>query len=145
MQIDIQDRERILRTLRWAIPELEHRANDCRQNVEPGSKGGYSPELQQACALLQELEQGHLPMRTDTSPAYYSEDDCKEMGQSLGMMHKQIIEFYLHYGRQGWILGNGLPITDLRLAMWDWHLSNQGQSKGSVGATVAKLQEEQRI
>ncbi len=147
MQIDPQDRQRIVRTLSWLVKDAEHRVNDCRQNVEPGSAGGYSPELKEACALLQELQQGELPLKAAITGTFYSysEDDCKEAGELLGMKYKQIIEFYLHYGRQGWILGNGLPITDLRLAMWDWHLTNQAGAPSSVGATVAKLQEEGRL
>ena len=63
-----------------------------------------------------------------SASTYYSELDCLDMGYSLGMAYKQIIEFYLHYGRQGWLLGNGLPVVDLRLTLRDWFSRDQAGS-----------------
>ena len=48
---------RIIKTLTWMIEDMRHRSNDCRNNVEMGSKGGYSPELIEAINLLKELKE----------------------------------------------------------------------------------------
>ena len=39
------------------ILEMQWRADENRNNVEEGSQGGYSEELEQAMDLLAELEQ----------------------------------------------------------------------------------------
>lgn len=127
MQMDREVRERILRTLRWLVRDAEYRFNDVKQNLQPGSEGGYSPELKEALKLLRDLEQGDLPLANPIAHSFYSEQDCVEMGATVGMPYKDVVEFFLHYGRQGWLLGNGLPITDLRLAMRDW--KNRGQEE----------------
>ena len=54
--IDKELRERILQSLRWVVPELEHRFNDCKSNLEEGSEGGYSDELKELISLKQDLE-----------------------------------------------------------------------------------------
>lgn len=111
-------------------------------------RGGYSPELKEAILLLQDLEQGTMltdaPIRAQT----YTEDECKDVGYSLGMKIREIIEFYVKYGSQGWLLGNGLPIVDLRLAMRQWHLRNQEDitepERNQQGKTPRQLEMERR-
>ena len=53
-------KQRIIETLEWMIADARHRSDDCRNNVENGSKGGYSPELTEAINLLQELKDTEL-------------------------------------------------------------------------------------
>jgi hypothetical protein len=129
MQLDPQLRERILRSLRWLTADAEHRFNDCKGNAD-GFEGGYSPELKEAIALRNELEQGELPMQMNAlAPPMFTEQECVDMGASMGMPYKQAIEFYLHYGKQGWLLGNGLPIVNLRLAMRNWQVKQQEKAE----------------
>ena len=149
MQINPQDRERILRSLRWLVRDAEHRFNDIK-NDGVGLTGGYSQELKDACELLRDLEQGELSLPMQSASSYFSEAECLDMGYTIGMKTKQIIEFYLHYGRQGWLLGNGLPVVDLRLAMRDWFSRDQAGSppeleRNAQGKTPRQVAMEKKI
>jgi len=55
-----QDKQReLLRraeiSLRWLVLDCKARFDECRGNLEDGSKGGYSPELTAAMKALDEL------------------------------------------------------------------------------------------
>ena len=64
---DIQDsqefKQRIIFSLTWLIKDAKYRFDDCKNNVDNGLGGGYSPELKEAIAVLAILE-GH----TDEMP-----------------------------------------------------------------------------
>jgi len=49
-------RQRIIKTLNWMVMDMKWRFDDNKNNLEVGSQGGYSPELQEAINLLKELE-----------------------------------------------------------------------------------------
>ena len=49
---------RIIKSMNWMVKTLRWRADENRNNIEPDSHGGYSPELQEAIDLLEELENG---------------------------------------------------------------------------------------
>lgn len=135
LQIDPQLRHRILRSLRWLVLDAEHRYNDCKGNAD-GLEGGYSPELKEAIQLKNDLEQGELPMTTALAAPMFSEQECVDMGASVGLTYKQSIDFYLHYGKQGWLLGNGLPIVNLRLAMRSWQVNQQEKEEESKSSKL---------
>ena len=124
MLIDPKLRQRILVTLRWLVRDAQWRFSQCKGDLDNGSQqGGYSPELTEATQLLQDLEQGTMFVGAEEHRVIaYSEKECIETGLSLGMSEGESVEFFLKYGTQGWILGNGLPIVDLRLAMRYWKL-----------------------
>lgn len=46
----------IVETFNWMVTDMQHRFDECRENLEPGSCGGYSPELQAAIDLMKELK-----------------------------------------------------------------------------------------
>jgi len=48
-------RARVIRSLAWLITDAKHRFDDCKNNLENGSSGGYSPELTKAIELLDEI------------------------------------------------------------------------------------------
>ena len=50
------DVDRILKTLDWVVPEIQHRFDDSKNNLEQGSQGGYSPRLTEAIDLWNELK-----------------------------------------------------------------------------------------
>ena len=49
-------RQRIIETLDWLVKDATWRADETKLNFEEGSQGGYSPELQEAIDLLDELK-----------------------------------------------------------------------------------------
>lgn len=44
--------ERTIKSLEWLISDAKQRFDDCRGNLEEGSQGGYSEELNEAIYLL---------------------------------------------------------------------------------------------
>lgn len=56
--MDEKLRQRIIKTLDWLVADNKWRADDTKLNVEEGSQGGYSPELNEAIELLEELKDG---------------------------------------------------------------------------------------
>ena len=48
--------QRAINSLTWLITDAKVRFDDCRDNLEPGSQGGYSPELTEADAVLTALK-----------------------------------------------------------------------------------------
>ncbi|MCJ7828457.1 MAG: hypothetical protein MUP81_01795 [Dehalococcoidia bacterium] len=124
MLIEPQLRQRILRSLRYLVRDSQSRVNfyECTQAVEVGN---YSPELKEAIQLLQDLEQGDLVSFKSVCPLTYTEEECINIGILLGMTVKECAEFYVKYGSQGWLKGNGLPIVNLNLAMREWKMRGQ--------------------
>lgn len=49
-------RDDILETLTWMVADMKWRADETMGNIEEGSSGGYSPELQKAIDLLEFLQ-----------------------------------------------------------------------------------------
>jgi len=147
--IDPQLRQRILRSLRWLVRDCQYRFDDCRDQLKEEERGGYSIQLKEAISLLQDLEQGDLLQANPVVAQKYSEQDCLDTGNLIGMTIRDSIEFYVQYGSQGWVKGNGLPIIDLPLAMRQWHLRNQDgaqQGKGQSAADqVAQLKKEGKL
>lgn len=47
---------RCVTSLEWLVPDMQHRSDECRNNLESASQGGYSPELTDAINLLAELK-----------------------------------------------------------------------------------------
>ena len=135
MVIDPQLRIRILRTLRWIIPTVQY--NNSTKNDE---------RLPEAIALLREIEQGEMLLGDITKRHEYSEDECRDVGFVLGMTPTEITEFFLHYAKQGWLQGNGLPLVDLRCAMRAWHLrNNKGEAVEPVRNGKGKTPREMDI
>ena len=55
-----QQKTRIIDSLSWMIKDMRWRYNQTKMNVDEGSEGGYSPELQEAIALLEEIQDSKL-------------------------------------------------------------------------------------
>jgi len=49
-------KQRLIISLTWLIEDAKHRFDDCKNNLEAGSEGGYSDELKEAMAALKILE-----------------------------------------------------------------------------------------
>lgn len=147
MLIEPQLRQRILRSLRWLVRDVQYRFDDCKQQLTPEEQGGYSPELKEAIQLLQDLEQGDLMPFNPCCPLSYTEQDCIDTGTLLGMTVKECAEFYVKYGSQGWLKGNGLPIVNLNLAMREWKMRGQEDVPEPVrvqGKTPRQLDKERQ-
>ena len=51
-------RRRVITSLSWRVADAKHRFDDCHNNLENGSEGGYSDELTEAIELLDALKKG---------------------------------------------------------------------------------------
>ena len=51
-------RTRIITSLSRLIADARHRFDDCKNNLDDGSKGGYGDDLKEAIELLDELKKG---------------------------------------------------------------------------------------
>ncbi len=58
MQITDDQHKRIVTTLEMFIEDWKWRFDEQKLNTELGSQGGYSPELQGAIKLVEEIKQG---------------------------------------------------------------------------------------
>lgn len=47
---------RCLDSQKWMIDDLKWRFDECKDNLDNGSEGGYSPELMRAIELQEDLE-----------------------------------------------------------------------------------------
>lgn len=117
-------RTRIATTLRWLIADAQYRYNDCKQNLEPGSGGGYSPELEDASKLLALLEKPSLfdPSESQGLCMTYTLDDCRAEATRVGLTEHETLVFYHHFNAQDWVQTNKLPITNLNSAMFKWKM-----------------------
>jgi len=52
-----ETKQRIIKSMEWMIADMKWRHDENRGNLEEGSQGGYSPDLQEAVSVLAELEQ----------------------------------------------------------------------------------------
>ena len=64
----------------------------------------------------------------------YTLDNCKDAAVMGGLTEPDGEEFYNHYAAQGWLLGNGLPITNLQCALVRWR--NNGKKKKVAKAKI---------
>ena len=129
--IDNQLRQRILSTLRWMIADMKWRHNETKDLAE-GATPEYSPQLRESIELLNELEQPAIFTQTNKnlSPNFYTEQQCKDTAIIVGLTEEQGSEFFHQYQSQGWLKGNGLPITDLRSQMVLWR--NRQAERGQI-------------
>ena len=49
-------KQRIIVSLTWLITDAKYRFDDCKNNVDNGLGGGYSPELTEAIAVLARIK-----------------------------------------------------------------------------------------
>ena len=147
MLIDPQLRQRILRSLRWLVADAQYRFNDCKEQLSPEEQGGYNPELKEAITLLQDLEQGSFMQVNPITPQQFTEQDCIDTGNIIGLTTRDSIEFYCQYGSQGWLKGNGMPIVDLSLAMRQWKMRGQEEPEPVrvQGKTPRQLDKERNM
>jgi len=118
MLIDPKFRQRILKSLRWLVPNAKNRFDDCRGNLEPGNyEGGYSPELQEAIDLLAFLDNPAVLTVKDQPVKGFTEQQCKDTGILIGLSELESSEFYAYYERQR---SRGVLITNLRMSMVSW-------------------------
>ena len=108
MFIESKLRTRIVSSMSWMVKTLKYKEDDMTGNLELGIEGGYSPELRQAIELLALLEA--------TAPAP-TEQQCRDMAAMMGLPESWGAAYFKQYASQGWMKGNGVPITDVALHM----------------------------
>ncbi len=64
-------RQRVVQSLGRLVAEAKHREDDCRGNLDNGSKGGYSDYLNEAIKLLDALRKGTQVPDEDALQAAY--------------------------------------------------------------------------
>ena len=64
----------------------------------------------------------------------FTEQQCKDVGITLGMPEEKSLAFYHHYNAQNWLYPYNLPITNLKSAMWRWQ-KNQYKFDKNNGKT----------
>jgi hypothetical protein len=138
MFIDKELYERITISLGWLVAEARHRFDECKQNVDEGSSGGYSPELTQAIDLvnLLKLKAGELPYteRQFLHTKIYTQQQCLDAAMTIGKTENWGTGYYVHYASQHFLKANGQPISDLRLHMME--LKRQGIEYGLESKSV---------
>lgn len=82
-------RLRVITSLARFITEAKHREDDCRGNLDNGSKGGYSEKLTEDINLLEELKRGQRrgargegPVTNDEAAYKKGFDDAKRIIQA---------------------------------------------------------------
>lgn len=121
MLIDQETQTRILTSLRWLVADARYRSDDCRQNTEEGSGGGYSPNLIKAIDLLNELESYALTGgQPETAPCSYTEQQCKDVAVIVGLTEDDGTACFHYYNSQRWVKANGQPVGDLKSLLVNW-------------------------
>ena len=64
-------RRKVITSLGRFVAEAKHRFDECRNNLEDGSEGGYDPPLAEAIELLEELKKGVRHHDDNTLAAVY--------------------------------------------------------------------------
>lgn len=85
-------RRRVIRSLSWLIEDAKYRHDDCKNNIENGSEGGYSPELIEVIELLDELKKGNEQPDEDLLAAAYRkgfEDAKKQIAEKIQALVKR--------------------------------------------------------
>ena len=88
---------RVIETLDWMVKDLRWRFDDSKSNLEPGSRGGYSPELTEAIKLLEELKEIR-GQKTEVRDVKYEQTRClaaivvklDEIGNHLRQISRRI-------------------------------------------------------
>ena len=65
----------------------------------------------------------------------FTEQQCKDVGITLGMPEDRSLSFYHHYNAQNWLYPYNLPITNLKSAMWRWQQNQYKFDKSGNGKT----------
>lgn len=83
--------------------------------------------IRQACGglggnpnLLNQRANQTLTPSSSTSSSIYTIEQVKDLAYKIGIPDEKAEAFYHHYNSQGWLKGNGLPITDLQSALVRW-------------------------
>jgi len=98
MLIESKLRTRIITSLSWLIDQSGRWGIDTR----------LLPQAKDAISLLRELE---------ASPPAPTEQQCRDLALSIGKTEGWGSGYFRQYGCQGWVRGNGVPITDVRMHM----------------------------
>jgi hypothetical protein len=132
MVIDNSLRQRILRSLRWLVRDAQWRFNQVKDDLDSGSQG-YSPELKEAMDLLEDLKQNTFFCGSEEPHILgWSEQQCIDEALRIGLPEETAKEFYVKYRPQGWLWGNGLPITDLTTALRRFKMYKQKDTPEAV-------------
>lgn len=94
--------------------------------TEQEIKSGLESIMRVCSALLRQLSNGLF----EVAESKYSLDKCIEEGIMLGYTEQQSIDFYHHYNRKGWMIGN-VPVTNLTSAMIHWRNNGYADKVGT--------------
>lgn len=56
MILNNEEKKRLVDNLNWMITDMQYKHNENKLNFEKGSEGGYSPHLQEAMQLLEDIK-----------------------------------------------------------------------------------------
>ena len=139
MLIDPELRQRVIKSLSWMVDDMRNRFDECRNNLELGSQGGYSEELTEAIDLLNYLSKIACRTTVTVDPQaviQWTEQQCRDQAVMIGLTEEWGSGYYNTYASQGWRKGNGVPITDVPLHMTK--LRNSGHDYAPQEKTKGK-------
>ena len=56
MILNSKEKKCLVDNLTWMITDMKYKSDETKRNFEEGSEGGYSPELQAAIKLLEDIQ-----------------------------------------------------------------------------------------
>ena len=90
----------------------------------------YPPLLAELSACLDGLTTLTAPLNK-TTPTL---EQVKDAALLVGLSDEQAEQFFHHYNKQGWVLGNGQKITNLHSALNNWKIAKNGTERKSYEA-----------
>jgi len=94
--------------------------------TEQEVKSGLESIMRTCSALLRQLSNGLFEVKESK----FSLDKCIDEGIMQGYTEQQSIDFYHHYNRKGWMIGN-VPVTNLSSAMIHWRRNGYADKTGT--------------
>jgi hypothetical protein len=98
-------------------------------SMENGKKGGRPPKKEEEKIIQEPIKQeirGAFVTPTEEEVVNYAKQMC-ELPPVMGGFQcskDMVVEFFNHYDRQGWILGNGVHMTNWKSALKKWCTEN---------------------
>jgi len=111
--------------------ELKHRFDEAKDPMHTGASGGYSPELEDAIKVLEELREPKmfLAKRESSHPIStflaYSEQQCIDAAVMTGGVEQDGVEFYVYYAPRGFIYKSKQSMVDIKQAVRGWIMEKE--------------------
>jgi hypothetical protein len=121
---------------------LTHAREEKQNLIEQAFESGIietaqsAPESKNSGLPLQPLATGGENLTPLEPDGLFTLENCIDAGEMVGLENGQSTEFYHHYAAQGWKLGNGMPISNLKSAMSRWKTKGFKFDNGGQRQTV---------